>query len=258
MIKKFLQSSLASLGEISALAAVPVLLQGAPAQAQAIDGRLSEYEEATPTLAAGAEGSAVQDIQIFLDELGYYNGPIDGTYDDALTEAVQAYQGDYGLPSDGIVGADTWNSFLGIDADSIFESDDAFDEATGVYTDYEEDGISANEGTLDDGGISQNEDTFNNEGISGDEVLDNNEISGDEVLDDNEISGDEVLDNNEISGDEVLGNDGVSGEEGTFENEGISGEEGVFENEGISGEEGVFENEETLENEGVFENEGAF
>jgi len=195
---KTVQFRLKSLGIISALAAVPVLFQALPAHAQVIDGRLTEYEENAPTLAYGATGTTVQDIQVFLDELGYYNGPIDGTYDDDLTSAVQAYQSDYGLASDGIVGEDTWNSFFGIDPDGIFEDDDGFDDATGVYSDYEEDGISVNEGISGNEGISEEEGVFGNEGISGEEG--------------------------------VFDNEGISGEEGVFDNEGISGEGEVLGN----------------------------
>lgn len=170
MIKRILQSKLASLGAVSVLAVAPVLFLGSPAQAQVIDGRLNEYEVGTaPTLNYGVTGAAVRDVQVLLDEMGYYNGPIDGTYDQELASAVEEFQTDYGLMSDGIVGYRTWNSFLGIDSESIFESEDTFDAATGIYTDYE-DGVDYSynsEGvfTNEEGLFEENEASPGNEGV---------------------------------------------------------------------------------------------
>lgn len=142
-MKRILQSTIASLGTISVLAFAPVLLLGSPARAQAVDGRFDEYYEVDtyPTLEYGVTDPAVQDVQIFLDELGYYDNSygITGTYDDATVEAVEAFQADYDLDSDGIVDEETWVLFINIDQEGIYESDDYFDEETGIYTDYEED-----------------------------------------------------------------------------------------------------------------------
>lgn len=172
MIKRILKSSLASLGAVSVIAVAPILLQTSPAKAQAInvDGQLGEYGVGTaPLLTTGVTGSAVEDLQIFLDELGYYSGPIDGTYDEELANVVEEFQSDYGLVADGIVGYNTWNSLIGINPEGVFESEDEYDAATGLYTDYE-DGVDYSyndEGafTNEVGIFEENEASPENEGV---------------------------------------------------------------------------------------------
>lgn len=56
------------------------------------------------------EGPDVTHLQERLQELGYYEGEIDGVYQEQIFEAVRQYQADYGLNPDGVVGPDTWNS----------------------------------------------------------------------------------------------------------------------------------------------------
>ncbi|MDR5660067.1 peptidoglycan-binding protein [Serpentinicella sp. ANB-PHB4] len=56
------------------------------------------------------QGPDVMHVQERLTELGFYDGPIDMIYDEEIFEAVRAFQTDYGLPPDGIVGPDTWNA----------------------------------------------------------------------------------------------------------------------------------------------------
>jgi peptidoglycan hydrolase-like protein with peptidoglycan-binding domain len=143
MLKKILKINFTFLGASSIFALAPVLLGGLPAQAQnnvVVDGRLEEYGVGTaPTLASGDTGDAVRDLQIFLDELGYYDNSygITGTYDENTAAAVTAFESDYGLDTDGIVESDTWNSLFGIDEDSVFEEEDEYSEAEGYY-DYED------------------------------------------------------------------------------------------------------------------------
>lgn len=60
------------------------------------------------------EGPDVSFVQERLTSLGYYQGPIDGIYDEEIFEAVRNYQAEFGLSPDGIVGPDTWNS-IGLD-----------------------------------------------------------------------------------------------------------------------------------------------
>jgi peptidoglycan hydrolase-like protein with peptidoglycan-binding domain len=48
-----------------------------------------------------ATGPAVEALQKDLKTLGYYNGPINGEYDEATQEAVKQLQTDNGLPADG-------------------------------------------------------------------------------------------------------------------------------------------------------------
>lgn len=56
------------------------------------------------------EGIDVQNIQQRLMELGYYEGEIDGIYDQETAESIIAYQEAMGLLVDGVVGPDTWNA----------------------------------------------------------------------------------------------------------------------------------------------------
>jgi len=51
--------------------------------------------------------SDVADVQLKLNRLGYYDGPIDGTYGTQTRDAVLAFQRDFGLTQDGVVGKDT-------------------------------------------------------------------------------------------------------------------------------------------------------
>lgn len=95
MTKRILQLGFVSLGVASALAVAPVLFQGLSAQAQvaSTDGRFEEYSQGiTPTLTYGVNSPSVQDLQIFLDEIGYYSGSIDGSYDDEVVNAVEEFQ----------------------------------------------------------------------------------------------------------------------------------------------------------------------
>lgn len=50
---------------------------------------------------------AVKRIQMELEERGYYNGQIDGSFGSATEAAVKAFQGDNGLSADGVVGKKT-------------------------------------------------------------------------------------------------------------------------------------------------------
>ncbi|MCC5910701.1 MAG: peptidoglycan-binding protein [Clostridiaceae bacterium] len=60
-------------------------------------------------LSVGVEpGPDVFDITTTLVELGYYDGEIDGIYDEELAEAVRDFQRDFNLAVDGTVGVDTY------------------------------------------------------------------------------------------------------------------------------------------------------
>jgi N-acetylmuramoyl-L-alanine amidase len=65
-----------------------------------------------PTLRLGSQGNAVNELQALLKLLGYYNGTVDGLYQDNTAAAVTAFQQAAGLSADGIVGSDTWNRLL--------------------------------------------------------------------------------------------------------------------------------------------------
>ncbi|MEM1289895.1 MAG: peptidoglycan-binding protein [Cyanobacteria bacterium P01_H01_bin.162] len=65
-----------------------------------------------PTLRMGSTGSAVSEIQAMLALLGYFDDPVDGQYQTSTEAAIQAFQTDAGLNSDGIVGPATWEALL--------------------------------------------------------------------------------------------------------------------------------------------------
>ncbi|MEO1622008.1 MAG: peptidoglycan-binding domain-containing protein [Cyanobacteria bacterium J06632_3] len=63
-----------------------------------------------PILRPNAEGAAVAQLQRELQELGYYNGPIDGGYGELTKAAVEQFQADQQLVVDAIVGPSTWDA----------------------------------------------------------------------------------------------------------------------------------------------------
>jgi len=60
------------------------------------------------TLRIGTRGTDVKEVQSLLQRLGYYTGPIDGIFGSGTANAVRAFQRDYGLTADGIVGPMTF------------------------------------------------------------------------------------------------------------------------------------------------------
>ncbi|MBM2577030.1 L,D-transpeptidase family protein [Jannaschia sp. Os4] len=58
-------------------------------------------------LVPGASGAAVVALRDRLVRMGYAERSATATYDDALTEAVRAFQGDHGLAADGVAGTGT-------------------------------------------------------------------------------------------------------------------------------------------------------
>lgn len=64
--------------------------------------------EASPVLKVGSEGQAISDLQFRLQTLGYYKLPIDKNFGKVTRSAVQRFQKNNGLRSDGIVGPKTW------------------------------------------------------------------------------------------------------------------------------------------------------
>ncbi len=54
-------------------------------------------------------GPDVFSVKTTLTTLGYYEGEINGVFDPALTEAVRAFQRDFNLVADGIVGVNTYD-----------------------------------------------------------------------------------------------------------------------------------------------------
>jgi len=83
-----------------------------------------------PILRQGMEGDAVRELQRLLFNKGFYDGPIDGQFGEAVTDAVINFQVAYDLLSDGVVTDEAWDSLREQAADdsSGFFSPRGFDE----------------------------------------------------------------------------------------------------------------------------------
>jgi branched-chain amino acid transport system substrate-binding protein len=72
------------------------------------------WDEATAAALAAALGEnaaqltqATRDVQQLMTDLGYYSGPIDGIWNQELTDAIKALQRDLGVPETGVLDAAT-------------------------------------------------------------------------------------------------------------------------------------------------------
>ncbi|AKG22785.1 peptidoglycan-binding domain-containing protein [Calothrix sp. 336/3] len=63
-----------------------------------------------PVLKLGSQGTAVKELQTFLQKLGLYAEALDGEFGEFTQMAVKKYQRQVFLPEDGIVGLQTWRS----------------------------------------------------------------------------------------------------------------------------------------------------
>ena len=90
-------------------------------------GTLSDGTWNGTVLSTGASGSAVEQVQFWLNTLAQYDSAIpsvkvDGVFGTATANAVRAFQRKYGLTVDGIVGQTTWkelyDEFLSIQSDN--------------------------------------------------------------------------------------------------------------------------------------------
>lgn len=61
----------------------------------------------------GSTGKSVSNLQMKLRDLGYYNGPIDGIYKDAMWIAVWSFQRENDLSADGVAGPKTFAALGG-------------------------------------------------------------------------------------------------------------------------------------------------
>lgn len=63
-----------------------------------------------PVIRRGSISTYVLIAQDDLNTLGFRTGGLDGIFGSATEQAVRNYQNSRGLPSDGIVGCNTWRS----------------------------------------------------------------------------------------------------------------------------------------------------
>ena len=67
---------------------------------------------ATPVLKVGMEGDDVLDLQQKLKALGYFDSECTGYFGAVTEAAVKAFQTEYNLSADGIVGNDTYRGAI--------------------------------------------------------------------------------------------------------------------------------------------------
>lgn len=83
-----------------------------PAETTGSSSAEPDSDGSLPILKKGARGSAVEQLQIQLQGLGFDTGGSDGVFGDQTEAAVQAFQLEQGLEADGVVGPATWDALL--------------------------------------------------------------------------------------------------------------------------------------------------
>ncbi len=112
----------------ASLAPAATQLLVSPANAQESSSRkIRNLEiESLPTLRVGDEASEVAKLQTNLQKLGYYQGEITNTFNQATQEALIQFQEDSDITADGIAGPNTWKTLLvtaAASSDTASESD---------------------------------------------------------------------------------------------------------------------------------------
>ncbi|MCW6035013.1 peptidoglycan-binding protein [Spirulina subsalsa FACHB-351] len=64
-------------------------------------------------LRLGSEGRFVKVLQLQLESQGFFLGRVDGVFGRNTLAAVRAFQAEFGLSIDGVVGAATWRNLGG-------------------------------------------------------------------------------------------------------------------------------------------------
>ncbi|NEO70021.1 peptidoglycan-binding protein [Moorena sp. SIO3H5] len=93
---------------ISAPEAIAIAQNSRFSNLKTLQGQSSQEIALPPTLRLGSEGEVVTRLQTTLQELGYYQQPVDGVYGSNTFAAVSTFQQALGLNADGIVGPITW------------------------------------------------------------------------------------------------------------------------------------------------------
>ena len=78
-----------------------------PTSQMIIKGRISR-----PNLQVGSRGEFVSELQAALNLLGFYQGEVDGVYDESTAKAVLSFQVAAGLNPNGIVDTNTWQTLF--------------------------------------------------------------------------------------------------------------------------------------------------
>ncbi len=83
-------------------------------EGETASGTLSDGSWGGTTLRQGSTGSAVEQVQFWLNTLAQYDSAIpsvtvDGVYGTGTANAVRVFQRRYGLTVDGVAGQNTWN-----------------------------------------------------------------------------------------------------------------------------------------------------
>lgn len=88
------------------------LLLGFPNVASATEQQIAQVIPAVsinrPSLKLGSQGEVVTELQAALKLLGYYNGAVDGKFNDATATAVLQFKQAAGLTANSVVDAPTW------------------------------------------------------------------------------------------------------------------------------------------------------
>ena len=104
------QKLLPAPGDVIAIAAPPAPIAPPRRVEQAQPPVPNQAPLGPPVLRAEAAGPAVSQLQRELQELGYYDGPIDGGFGEETLAAVEQFQTDQQLLVDGVVGQSTWDA----------------------------------------------------------------------------------------------------------------------------------------------------
>jgi hypothetical protein len=76
------------------------------------DVRLQSFGAAAASVLS-SHGKTIEDLQAALQKRGFYDGDINGTFDNNTLNALMAFQKRYGAPVDGVIGARTYPLLFG-------------------------------------------------------------------------------------------------------------------------------------------------